>query len=88
MKLDDDLQSMSNAELVTEIQRLRKGIRTHRDARGHDLCWFHPELWNLLPEQGSSPLEVPAWPEFMEGCVKYRQSLEDIAFDGPDPVAG
>jgi len=36
MKLDDDLQSMSNAELVTEIQRLRKGIRTHRDARGHD----------------------------------------------------
>jgi hypothetical protein len=26
---------------------------------------------------------VPAWPQFMRGCVRYRQSLDDQLPDAP-----
>ena len=79
---DDGLESLSNEELIEEILRLREGIRQHRDSAGHDLCWHHPQLWGLLPERTDPQPEVPAWPEFMRGCVRYRQSL-----DGQLPTA-
>jgi hypothetical protein len=47
---DDDLHSMSPQQLTEEVKRLRAGIRAHRDSTGHELCWFHPQLWTLLPE--------------------------------------
>ena len=60
--MDNDLDSMSGEQLVTEARKLRQGIRKHRDSSGHDLCWHHPELWGLLPEE-SDPLPiVPDWP--------------------------
>ncbi|KGD81024.1 hypothetical protein C7434_1190 [Pantoea sp. PNA 14-12] len=74
---DHDLHHMNEEQLLQEIKRLRAAIRAHRDATGHDLCWFHPELWSLLPEQKNSPIQVPDWPQFMEGCVIYRQSLDE-----------
>ncbi|WP_324019685.1 hypothetical protein GC090_10520 [Pantoea sp. JZ29] len=74
---DHDLHHMNEEQLLQEIKRLRAAIRAHRDATGHDLCWFHPELWSLLPEQNNSPIQVPDWPQFMEGCVIYRQSLDE-----------
>ena len=74
--MDEDLSSKSREELVAEVRRLRAGIRKHRDSSGQDLCWHHPELWGLLPEKLDPRFEVPAWPEFMAGCVRYRQSLE------------
>jgi acyl-CoA dehydrogenase len=75
-KLDDDLTALSREELVAEVERLRAGIRAHRDASGHDLCWHHPRLWGLLPERSDPQPEVPDWPQFMRGCVRYRQSLD------------
>jgi hypothetical protein len=30
----------------------------------------------LLPEPVAPAIEVPAWPQFMRGCVRYRQSLD------------
>jgi 8-oxo-dGTP diphosphatase len=54
---------------------LREGIRKHRDSSGHDLCWFHPELWNLLPEKKNPTPDVPPWDEFMKQCAVYRASL-------------
>ena len=74
---DEDLESLSNSELVQEVIRLRNGIRRHRDSTGHDLCWHHPQLWGLLPESMDPMPEVPAWPQFMRGCIRYRQSLDD-----------
>ncbi|HEX6392720.1 MAG TPA: hypothetical protein VFZ97_04725 [Acidimicrobiales bacterium] len=74
--LDGDLDSLSRRELIEEVVRLRQGIRRHRDSSGHNLCWHHPDLWGLLPE-GTDPLpEVPDWPEFLRGCLHYRQSLD------------
>mgnify|MGYP003387081431 CR=1 FL=1 len=74
--MDDDLNQMSREQLVDEVKRLRAGIREHRDSSGQDLCWHHPALWGLLPEKSDPLPQVPSWPEFMAGCVKYRASLE------------
>ena len=62
--------------LVPEVKRLRAGIRAHRDATGHDLCWHHPALWGLLPEKLDPAIAVPPWPRFLRGCVRYREALE------------
>lgn len=89
--MDEDLETMTRDELVAEARRLRAGIRRHRDASGHELCWHHPALWALLPERTDPLPAVPAWPEFLRGCVRYRQSLDDQLPDAPRtdrPYAG
>ncbi|QJR09252.1 hypothetical protein DSM104443_00289 [Usitatibacter rugosus] len=81
--MDTDLDAMSREQLVAEVRRLRGGIRKHRDSSGQELCWHHPALWALLPERTDPVPVVPAWPQFMEGCLKYRQSLDKQAPDAP-----
>jgi hypothetical protein len=88
--MDEDLEKMSRQELADEIKRLRAGIREHRDSTRHELCWHHPALWGLLPEKTDPVPVVPAWPQFMEGCIRYRQSLDRQLPDAPrtaDPFA-
>lgn len=77
--MDKDLEIMSREQLVEEVKKLRTGIRAHRDSTRHELCWHHPALWGLLPEKTDPVPVVPDWPEFIWGCVKYRQSLDDQA---------
>lgn len=74
--MDEDLNHRSRDELLQEVIRLRRGIREHRDSSGHNLCWHHPQLWGLLPEPIPTPLAVPAWPQFLRGCLKYREALD------------
>ena len=81
--MDTDLDGLSREELVAEVRRLRAGIRAHRDATGHDLCWHHPQLWGLLPEKTDPQPAVPAWPQFMAGCIRYRQSLDEQLPNAP-----
>jgi hypothetical protein len=81
--MDEDLTSMSREQLIQEVRKLRGGIRAHRDSTGHDLCWYHPALWGLLPEKQDPLPTVPTWPEFLRGCVRYRQSLDKQARDAP-----
>lgn len=81
--MDEDLAGLDRDALVAEVRRLRAGIREHRDATGHDLCWHHPKLWALLPEKTDPQIEVPEWPQFMRGCVAYRQSLDRQAPHAP-----
>jgi hypothetical protein len=81
--MDEDLQHLSREELIVEVVKLRNGIRQHRDSTGHALCWHHPALWSLLPEKTDPTPEVPAWPQFMQGCVRYRQSLDEQAPSAP-----
>jgi hypothetical protein len=42
--MDQDLEQLTRAELIAEIKKLRNGIREHRDASSHELCWHHPDL--------------------------------------------
>jgi hypothetical protein len=81
--MDEDLERMSRAQLIDEVRVLRRGIRQHRDSTRHELCWHHPALWGLLPEKTDPVPVVPDWPEFIRGCVKYRQSLDEQARDAP-----
>jgi hypothetical protein len=82
-EMDTDLKAMSREQLVLEVVKLRAGIRAHRDSTGHELCWHHPNLWSLLPERLDPQLTVPEWPQFIQGCIKYRQSLDDQVPQGP-----
>ena len=75
-ELDRDLESLGREPLVAEVKRLRNGIHSHRDSSGHELCWHHPDLWGLLPEQTDPLPSVPDWPPFLRGCLKYRESLD------------
>jgi hypothetical protein len=81
--MDSDLASLTREQLMEEVQRLRDGIRRHRDATGHELCWHHPALWGLLPEATDPTPTVPTWPEFLQGCIRYRQSLDTQAPTAP-----
>jgi hypothetical protein len=81
MRMDEDLEVLSRDQLIEQVRQLRAGIRAHRDSSGHDLCWHHPALWALLPEKLSPTISVPAWPQFMRGCIGYRQSLDRQAPD-------
>ncbi len=74
--MDEDLDGFSRDDLVREVLRLRNGIRQHRDSTGHDLCWHHPDLWGLLPAATDPIPTVPDWPQFLRGCLRYRQSLD------------
>lgn len=91
LDMDEDLKSLSRDELLAEVVRLRAGIRAHRDSSGQELCWHHPELWSLLPDGATALPAVPSWPEFMKGCVRYRQSLDTQLTNAPrvdDPYTG
>ena len=81
--MDDDLETMSREQLIAEVTKLRAGIREHRDSTLQELCWHHPALWGLLPEKTDPVPAVPAWPQFLQGCVKYRQSLDEQAPKSP-----
>jgi hypothetical protein len=73
--MDEDLDTFDRDALIAEIKRLRAGIRAHRDSSGQALCWHHPALWGLLPEKTDPVPSVPAWPQFLRGCLAYRESL-------------
>lgn len=74
--MDEDLDRLTQAELIAEARKLRAAIRKHRDSTLHELCWHHPDLWGLLPEKTDPQPTVPEWPQFMRGCIHYRQSLD------------
>ena len=80
---DDDVAGMSREQLLAEVKRLREGIREHRDSSGQELCWHHPKLWGLLPEKTDPLPQVPAWPQFLRGCLKYRESLDQQLPNAP-----
>lgn len=81
--MDEDLEARTREELIAEVKRLRAGIRTHRDSTRHALCWHHPALWDLLPEKDDPLPTVPDWPEFLRGCIRYRQSLDEQLPEAP-----
>jgi hypothetical protein len=83
VQLDADLAALTRNDLILEVKRLRTGIRNHRDTTGHDLCWYHPQLWGLLPEATDPLPAVPEWTQFMQGCVHFRTSLDVQIPDAP-----
>jgi hypothetical protein len=87
MTMDEDLEALDRDALIAEVRRLRAGIRVHRDSTGHELCWHHPALWGLLPESTDPQPVVPDWPQFLRGCLRYRESLDRQLPDAPRMTA-
>ncbi len=81
--MDEDLDRMSANDLIAEVKKLRAGIRAHRDSTLHELCWHHPDLWALLPDKTDPLPTVPAWPVFLRGCLRYRESLDQQLPNAP-----
>ena len=74
--MDDDLEKLTPEALLIEAKKLRQAIRSHRDAELHDLCWYHPEMWDLLPDTKDVRPRVPKREQFLKGCQIYRASLD------------
>ena len=74
--LDRDLDMLAHAALLDEAKKMRRAIRAHRDSSEHELCWHHPDMWDLLPDKQPIEVTVPDWPQFMRGCIRYRSSLD------------
>ena len=82
--MDEDLDRMSREQLVHEVKKLQaRHSGASGTARVQELCWHHPALWGLLPEKTDPIPVVPDWPEFLQGCLIYRQSLDEQAPDAP-----
>lgn len=79
--MDEDLETMSREQLIEEAKTLRNGIRRHRDSTRHRLCWHHPALWGFCCPRRLIPF--PKWPQFLQGCIEYRQSLDEQAPAAP-----
>ena len=58
-------------------------VSDRQGSTGHDLCWHHPQLWGLLPEPIPQDLAVSDWPQFLRGCIRYRQALDRELPDAP-----
>jgi hypothetical protein len=63
--MDADLGGMSRDQLIAEVKNLRLGIREHSGA-----------LVATARAMGSTHI-VPDWPQFLRGCIRYRQSLDE-----------
>ena len=74
--IDNDLVGMDLIQALSEIMKLRNAIRQQRDQKGHDLCWYLPELWDVLPEKIQPKPEVLSVEEFLERCAKFRKELD------------
>lgn len=75
---EPEIFSMTHQQLMLEVRKLREGIRKHRDSSKMDLCWYHPELWNLLPEKIDPNPIIPETKEFLKCCAEYRKSLDPL----------
>ena len=81
--MDEDIEHFTREQLIQEVLKLRAKIREHRDSSKQELCWHHPQLWGLLPEKIDPDIAVPAWPQFLRGCLRYRESLDEQRPDAP-----
>jgi len=80
---DHDLTTLPHADLLAAARAMRQAIRAHRDTTEHELCWHHPDMWELLPDPPQVKPIVPEWPQFMRGCIRYRQSLDQQLSGAP-----
>jgi hypothetical protein len=70
--------------LNAEVERLRAGIREHRDTRGDDRCWMDDiALYRLLPE-GFKPEKLDSFVE-LERCKQFIACRQNPATEYVSP---
>lgn len=80
---DDDLASMTHAELLDELLRIQKALRTHRDINGRERNTEDDRaLYRILPEHLPADFRLPAVDAFLgtakpcAGCPNFWKSHE------------
>ena len=74
------------AAVAREVARLRDGIKAHRSASGHELCWLNDiELWKLIENDPHYPHDtLPVRDEFLSQCRRYHESrLANTPYEEP-----
>lgn len=65
------------AKLTEELERLRAGIRAHRDARGDDRCYLDDAaLYALLGEEVKPETALPPREVFLANCARFHASRQ------------
>jgi hypothetical protein len=68
--------SWKRKQLEQRVELLETAIRTHRDKRGHELCWLNDrELWAVLGEAPPTDFKIPPREEFLGECAEYHTGL-------------
>ena len=66
---------MKNSE--QKVREARKVIQEWLDKKGHDRCWYYPDLFNKLVKifdiKPSKNPSLPPLKEFKKGCEKYQE---------------
>lgn len=63
-------------DLIFEVERLKAGIREHRDQKGDDRCFLDDQqLYSLLGE-GPAVTVLPALANFLSNCARYHASRQ------------
>ena len=96
--MDDDdvwylMVSSSNPQVkkaLADLLALRKAVREHRDAKGHDRCWLDDtKLYRALPEGFTGKVSLPTAEEFLTGCRRFweqRQTPDAVVHDALCPA--
>ena len=74
---DPDIEKMSIAELKSSLQRARDLARQILNPKGHNACWFHSELTEILPEKVELNTILPPEIEFKRNCDRFNDFVRD-----------
>jgi hypothetical protein len=70
-KVDDDLKTMTVAQLQDEVMKCRTAVRKEVKSTGNERCWI--TLHKVLPENSTiDPLTLPE-SEFIANCRRYHR---------------
>ena len=70
---DPDIENMSVTELKQSLQKARDIVREIFKPKSHDVCWFHNELSQILPEEVKLETILPPEIEFKRNCDRFNQ---------------
>jgi hypothetical protein len=67
-------------DIESQHQRAKSVVQQWADKRGHDRCWYYPELFADLAKifriECSDPC-LPSREEFELGCKRYQNDVFD-----------
>ncbi len=75
--MDADLESLSREQLIAEVKRLRQAFANIATAPGTSCAGTIPRCGRCCRKKSDPLPVVPDWPQFLRGCLRYRQSLDD-----------
>jgi len=76
---DPDIENMSLDELKQSLQKARDLVRDIFKPKGHNACWFHSELAEILPEKVELNTILPPEIEFKRNCDRFNDYVRDKA---------